>query len=128
MPASIQYKRVYNGTSEFLELQNFADSFNHKIVEHPSINVFAHYKEGRLFGYSDHVFVPTIYPSFHPEHTRPRDVIQVMQDWRSHCQLAGSQGYLAVPLNNNDGKGNFPNEVMTKLGLTRLNRELYWPT
>jgi hypothetical protein len=128
MPPSIQYKRVHNGTQEFSELQRFADSFDHKIVEHPNINVFAHYKEGRLFGYSDHVFVPTIYPSFHPELTRPRDVIQVMQDWRVHCQLAQSPGYLAVPLNNNDGKGNFSDEIMTKLGLTRLNRELYWPT
>lgn len=127
MSSSITYKRVYNGTDEFEDLQRFAETFNHTIIEHPSINVFAHYKGEKLFGYSDHVFVPTVYPCFHPEHTTPRDVMRVMLDWRAHTQLAGTPGYLAVPSNNDDGKGKFTEEVMQKLNLIRLNRELYWP-
>jgi len=128
MNPSINYKRVFPNTQEFCDLQEFAATFNHVITEHPNINVFAHYKGKKLFGYSDHVFIPTVYPAFHPEHTTPRDVVRVMNDWRMHCQLAGSPGYLAVPLNNNNGVGNFPDETMQKLGLVRLNRELYWPS
>ena len=128
MPESIKYKKVIPGTEEFSDLQYFAESFDHVIVPHPSIAVYAHYRGNRLFGYSDHVFLPTVYPAFHPEFTRPRDVIQIMQDWRAHSQLSGNPGYLAVPLENNNGAGNFPDETMQKLGLTRLNRELYWPS
>lgn len=128
MNPSINYKRVHPNTQAFCDLQEFAESFDHVIVEHPNISVFAHYKGEKLFGYSDHVFIPTIYPCFHPAHTTPRDVVRVMHDWRMHCQLAGSPGYLAVPFNNDNGAGNFSEEVMQKLGLERLNRELYWPT
>jgi hypothetical protein len=128
MRDSINYRRVYHGTEEFGALQDFAESFDHKIIEHPNISVFAHFKGKKLFGYSDHVFLPTIYPAFHPEHTTPRDVIQVMSDWRMHCQLANSPGYLAVPFNNDNGQGNFTESKMQKLGLIRLHRELYYPS
>lgn len=128
MRPSIQYKRVPAGTKEFEDLQDFARSFNHEIHPSSNTNTFAHYRDGVLFGYSDHVFVPTCYPAFHPKFTRPQDVLQVMSDWRAHTQLAGNVGYIAVPSNNNDGKGNFPEHVMQKLGLIKLNRELYWPT
>ena len=124
----INYKRVQPGTKEYADLQEFAESFNHYITPSATTNTLAHYRDGVLFGYSDHVFVPTVYPAFHPEFTKPSDVIQVMNDWRAHAQLAGNAGYIAVPSNNNDGKGNFPESVMQKLGLIRLNRELYWPT
>jgi hypothetical protein len=124
----INYRRVYHGTEEFGALQIFAESFDHKIIEHPNISVYAHYKGEKLFGYSDHVFLPTIYPAFHPEHTTPRDVIRVMSDWRTHCQLANSPGYLAVPFDNDNGKGNFTESKMEKLGLIRLHRELYYPS
>ena len=128
MTDPIIYRRVYHGTDEFLALQNFAESFDHKIEPHPNISVYSHSKGGRLFGYSDHVFLPTIYPAFHPEHTHPRDVVQVMRDWQAHCQLANSPGYLAVPFNNNNGQGNFTEAKMQKLGLIRLHRELYYPS
>jgi len=127
MNSSINYKRVFPNTPEMEELQAFALSFGHEITPHPNINVFAHYRNGQLFGYSDHVFIPTVYPAFHPEFTRPSDVVKVMADWRAHCELSGTIGYIAVPSNNADGAGNFTEEVMHKLGLTKLNRELYWP-
>jgi len=109
------------------QIQAFARSFDHEITPHPNINVYAHYRDDQLFGYSDHVFIPTVYPAFHPEFTRPRDVLRVMADWKMFCQLSGNVGYIAVPSNNDNGIGNFPEEVMQKIGLTKLNRELYWP-
>jgi hypothetical protein len=73
------------------------------------------------------VFVPTIYPAFHPALTRPRDVIQVMNDWRTHTQLSGNAGYIGVPLESDAGRANFLDPVMNKLGLARINREIYIP-
>jgi hypothetical protein len=106
-----------------LELVDFAEEFDHKIIEHPNINVYAHYRDGVLFGYSDHVFMPTVYPAFHPKYTRPQDVIQVMSDWKAHSQLSNSPGYIGVPLI--DERPNFTNEIIQKLGLTPLKREVY---
>lgn len=123
MRPQIQYKLLQNGTNEFLELVDFAEEFDHKIIEHPNINVYAHYRDGVLFGYSDHVFIPTIYPAFHPKYTRPQDVIQVMSDWKAHSQLSNSPGFIGVPLA--DERPNFTNEIIQKLGLTPLKREVY---
>jgi hypothetical protein len=123
MKPKIDYKLVRSGTNEFLELVDFANEFNHQIIEHPNVNVYAHYSNGKLFGYSDHVYLPTVYPAFHPKYTRPQDVIQVMSDWRSHTQLSGSPGYIGVPLIND--RPSFANEVMLKLGLTKMDREVY---
>ena len=123
MRPQIQYKLLQNGTNEFLELVDFAEEFDHKIIEHPNINVYAHYRDGVLFGYSDHVFIPTIYPAFHPKYTRPQDVIQVMSDWKAHSQLSNSPGFIGVPLA--DERPNFTNQIIEKLGLTPLKREVY---
>jgi len=121
-----QYKYVPRNTVEFKKMQDFAKSFDHTIVEHPSINVFAHYRNEQLFGYSDHCSFPVIYPAFHPEFTKPRDVIQTMTDWRHYSQINGSLGYLGVP--TKELRPNFPDETMEKLGLVKLNRELYYPS
>jgi hypothetical protein len=123
MKPVIDYKCIRQGTNEFYELQDFAESFDHKIIEHPNVNVYAHYRNGELFGYSDHVFLPVVYPAFHPAYTRPQDVIQVMRDWRAHAQLSGGLGYIGVPLVND--RPMFTNEVMNKLGLTKMDREIY---
>ena len=123
MRPQIEYKLVQKGTNEFLELVDFAEEFDHKIIEHPNINVYAHYRDGVLFGYSDHVFIPTIYPAFHPKYTRPQDVIQVMSDWKAHSQLSNSPGFIGVPLA--DERPNFTHQIIEKLGLTPLKREVY---
>lgn len=124
---SITYKCVIPNTEEYAKLQLFAKTFNHEIHPNPAINTFAHYKNDICFGYSDHVFMPITYPAFHPELTRPKDVIQVMSDWKAHCQLSGKIGLIGVPLNNRNGTGNFPELTMNKLGLVRMDREIYAP-
>jgi len=124
MKSRIEYKLVSPGTPEFTELQEFAKSFDHEIIENPRINTYAHYRDGVLFGYSDHVFLPTVYPAFHPKFTKPKDVIQVMNDWRTMSQFNGNVSYIGVPTLE-DGRPNFPDEVMTKLGLTKTNREVF---
>ena len=127
MRESIEYRLIPQNTAEFEDLQRFAVSFDHTIVAHPKINHYAHYRGAKLIGYSDHVFIPTVYPAFHPEFNSPRDVVRVMSDWRTHCQLSGAPGYVGVPFDNNNGNGNFSEGTMAKIGLKRLNRELYLP-
>jgi len=125
MRTQITYKLVLPGTQEFQQLQTFAKSFDHEIVPHPKINVYAHYRDEVCFGYSEHVFVPTVYPAFHPMLTKPQDVLQVMADWRSHSQFSCSPAYIGVPLAEASGRANFPQRIMEKLGLRRHEREIY---
>jgi hypothetical protein len=123
----IDYRYVAPNTREFEQMQTFASSFDHCILPDANTNVHAFYRGDTCFGYADSVFIPVVYPAFHPALTRPQDVIQVMNDWRASTQWDGKRGYIGVPSNNNDGKGNFPEETMNKLGLVRLNREIYSP-
>jgi hypothetical protein len=125
MKPVITYRLVPRGTPEFEDLQRFAGTFNHTLVPHPQINVYAHYRDGVLFGYSEHVFIPTVYPAFHPEFTRPQDVVQVMNDWKAHVQFSGALGYIGTPLNDDWGRLNFTDKVMDKLGLYRMAREIF---
>ena len=127
MRENITYRLTPSGTQQFADLQAVAESFGHKIHPHPNVSTFAHYRGQQLFGYSDHVFMPTCYPAWHPDFTKPRDIIDVMAHWKAHCELSGKIGCLAVPFNNDDGKGNFSEEVMQTIGLQRLKRELYLP-
>jgi hypothetical protein len=127
MRPKITYKLVPYGTEEFQKLQLFAKSFDHEIVAHPQINVYAFYRNDICFGYSDHVFIPTMYPAFHPALTKASDVIQVLSDWRAHLQFSGNSGYVGVPTPECSGRANFPQSIMEKLGLKRIERELYIP-
>jgi len=127
MRSVIHYKYVQPNTAEFEKMQTFAASFDHCIMPDPNTNVHAFYRDNVCFGYCDSVYLPVVYPAFHPALTRPRDVIQAMSDWRASTQWAGKRGYVGVPSNNDGGKGNFPEETMNKLGLVRLNREIYSP-
>jgi hypothetical protein len=119
----IDYKVIPKDSGEFLELVDFAEEFDHKVVDHPQVNVIGHYKNGKLFGYSDHVFVPVIYPAFHPAHTTPRDVMQCMHDLRVFAQVSGTAGYIGVPIQ--EDRKTFTNDIMDKLGFIRTRREIY---
>lgn len=121
--SNIEYKSIPKDSGEFLELVDFAEEFDHHIVEHPQVNVIGHYKDGKLFGYSDHVYIPVLYPAFHPAHTTPRDVVQCMHDLKVYAQVSGAAGYIGVPLQTE--RTNFTNEIMSKLGLKRMHRELF---
>ena len=67
------------------------------------------------------------YLQYIQQFTRPRDVIQVMNDWRAHTQLSGKLSYIGVPIPTDKQRANFPHEIMGKLGLVRLEREVYSP-
>ena len=121
--SNIEYKTIPKDSGEFLELVDFAEEFDHHVVEHPQVNVIGHYKDGKLFGYSDHVYIPVLYPAFHHAHTTPRDVVQCMHDLKVYAQVSGAAGYIGVPLQ--DERTNFTNDIMHKLGLKRMHRELF---
>jgi hypothetical protein len=127
MRESIRYKYIAPRTQEFQQMQTFARSFDHQIIEDPNITLHALYRGETCFGYLDCVYSPVTYPAFHPEITRPRDVVDSLGGWISHMQLSNKIGYIGVPLNNRDGFGNFPETTMSKLGLVRNNREIYIP-
>ena len=121
--SNIEYKTIPKDSGEFLELVDFAEEFDHHVVEHPQVNVIGHYKDGKLFGYSDHVYIPVLYPAFHPKHTTARDVVQCMHDLKVYAQVSGAAGYIGVPLQ--EERTNFTNAIMSKLGLKRMHRELF---
>lgn len=121
--SNIEYKSIPKDSGEFLELVDFAEEFDHHVVEHPQVNVIGHYKDGKLFGYSDHVYIPVLYPAFHPKHTTPRDVVQCMHDLKVYAQVSGAAGYIGVPLQSE--RTNFTNAIMSKIGLKRMHRELF---
>jgi hypothetical protein len=121
--SNIEYKTIPKDSGEFLELVDFAEEFDHHVVDHPQVNVIGHYKDGKLFGYSDHVYIPVLYPAFHPKHTTAKDVVQCMHDLKVYAQVSGAAGYIGVPLQ--DERTNFTNQIMSKLGLKRMHRELF---
>lgn len=123
MRNQITYKLVIPNTPEFVQLQEFAKSFDHEIYPHPNIAVYAHYRGDTLFGYSDHVYMPVVYPAFHPDYTTPKDVMQVCSDWKAHLQFQGGFGFIGVP--TAEKRPNFTDKIMEKLGLKRCFRELF---
>lgn len=125
MRSQIDYHLVVAGTKEFEDLQAFAKTFDHEIHPHPSITVYAYYSEGVLFGYGEYVYIPTAYPSFHPEFTKPKNVLQVMSDFRATTQLSSKVGFVGVPLPEDPKRVNFPEATMNKLGLKRALREIF---
>jgi hypothetical protein len=120
---NIEHRMIPKDSGEFLELVDFAEEFDHKVILHPQINVMGHYKNGKLFAYSDFVYIPTVYPAFHPAHTTARDVVQTLHDWRASCQLTGTLGFLGVPLEHQREK--FPNKIMKQLGFKQMEREIF---
>lgn len=46
-----------------------------------------------------------------------------MHDLKVYAQVSGAAGYIGVPLQ--DERTNFTNEIMSKLGLKRMHRELF---
>jgi len=127
MTPSVDFKYVAPDTQEFQQMQTFAKSFNHCILPSPTTSVHAMYRGDVCFGYLDVVYVPVSYPAFHPALTRPNDVIKAMAGWKSHIQLSGKGGYVGVPTEEDNGRPNFPESTMNKLGLYRMKRELYIP-
>jgi len=128
MRPKIDYRYITPNTDEMQKMQLFAESFDHKITPNPSINVHSFNRGDICFGYADIVYVPVAYPAFHPLLTKPHDVIQVMNDYRAHSQFAGKPMYIGVPTPDHPGRSNFPESIMNKLGLIRMNRELYLPS
>lgn len=124
---SITYVQVFPNTEEFAALQSFAETFDHTVRLNPHSKYFVAFRGLKPIGYQEQVFTPVIYPAFHPDECSPRDVTRVMHDWVAHSQLSGVPAIVGVPLNNRKDSGNFPEETMNRLGLVRLQRELYAP-
>jgi hypothetical protein len=123
MREPITYKYVAPGSEEFQKLQLFAGSFDHELIAHPKINIYSHNRGDICIGYAEHVYIPVIYPAFHPMTTKPRDVTQVLTDYRAHIGLTGGLAQIGVPLQAD--RPNFDNSIMDKLGLVPMNREVF---
>jgi hypothetical protein len=119
----IEYKYVQPGTVDFQRMQTFAESFDHKIIPHPKINVYSFNRNDICFGYIDVVYIPVMYPAFHPELTKPKDVLDSYADFRAHAALSGNPLHLGVPLEKD--RPNFPNSTMAKIGFQPMGRELF---
>lgn len=111
---------------EFAKLQQFAKTFDHHITPLRHGKVLAFQRRDIIFGYADIVYLPVAFPAFHPGLTKPRDVVEILQGWKSHCELStGGEGYIGTPLETNPHRKNFPEEIMIKVGLEKMERELF---
>lgn len=105
-------------------MQAFARSFDHNIDPFGSARVFAMSRGDVTFGYSDVIYLPIIFPAFHPGVTRPRDVVESIGGLRHYCQVAhGGEGIIGVPLD--ETRETFPREMLERQGFTRMQREIY---
>ncbi len=112
--------------AELVKMQLFARSFDHHIVPRRGTQTLALQRGEIVFGYVDVVMTPIAFPAFHPGVTTPRDVVDALDGWKTHCQFAhGGEGLLGVPLPDEPGRKNFPEEVIADRGFIRQKREIY---
>ena len=114
-----------NQFGEDLErMQNFAKSFDHIIQPMRNGKIVALERDGVIFGYADIIYLPVVFPAFHPDKTNPRKVVETLKGWKASCQLTNSgDGLIGVPLD--EDRKTFPREMLTGAGFQKMNRELY---
>lgn len=119
-----QFIEVPRFGEELIKMQAFARSFDHIINPGNNTRVFEFRKKDTTFGYADVIFIPVAFPAFHPEIATPRNVVETLQGWKSHCQIGyGGEGLLGVPL---DGMvPTFPHSVIENAGFRKMKRELF---
>jgi len=110
----LDYQLIPQNSPKFEELQAFAKSFDHDAPINSGINYYGIYKAGKLIAFSAHVFLPTVYPAFHPDFCGAREVIQVCSDFRANMQIQGQVGFIGTPVKAD--RIAFTDEVMEKLG------------
>jgi hypothetical protein len=120
----VNFKEVSRFGDEIIKLQIFARSFDHNIDPFGSARIYELNRGDTTFGYADVIYLPVVFPAFHPEITRPRDVTESIDGWKKHCQIAhGGEGLMAVPLDSE--RKTFPTEMLEKQGFSRMKREIY---
>ena len=119
-----KFTEVHQFGEELEKMQVFARSFNHRIEPMRNGRLYAFQKDERVFGYADVLYVPVAFPAFDPRSTTPRDVVEILDGWKHHCQIAqGGDGLIGTPLP--EDRGTFPVQMIEKAGFTRMKRELY---
>jgi hypothetical protein len=112
-------------TDDFKRMQIFAKSFDHDITPWKNGRVFAFERGEKVYGYADVIYLPVAFPAFHPELTEPRAVLEVMQGWKTYCEIAhDGEGWIAAPTEGHR-PSTFPSETVEKLGYAKMNREIY---
>ena len=120
----IKFKEISSLSDDFVKIKSFAESFVHVINLMMTGRVFDITRGNITIGYADVVYLPTLFPAFHPELTRPRDVVEAIEGWKRHCEIAtGGEGFIGVPLEGT--RKTFPREMLEHRGFTRMNREVY---
>jgi hypothetical protein len=111
-------------TENFAKMQIFAKSFGHHIEPMRNGKLFAFYRDQRVFGYADVLYVPVAFPAFDPRSTTPRDVVETLQGWKSACEIThGGEGLIGVPLA--EDRKTFPAAQIEKAGFSAMKREIY---
>lgn len=124
MTQKLKIQEISRFSEEFPKLQAFAQSFDHIINPFASARVFEMTRGDTTFGYADVLFMPIVFPAYHPSVTRPRDVVESLETWRHVCRIShGGEMLLGTPLATE--RKTFPDQTLAKLGFTRLKREIY---
>lgn len=119
---SHEYSFEFVKTPEQLgKLRKFAATFDHKIytAQHPLL-VFK--RDGEWVGHFQIVTsMPIVFPAWNPHVCNARDVVEGTKRMIAWGEIQHGGGFVTVPL---DTKSFVP-DVMTKLGFSRMNMELY---
>jgi len=113
-------------SEEFPKLQQFASTFEHVINPFASARLFEFRRGDITFGYADALFMPVVFPAFHPEVTRPRDVVETLEAWQ-HVRRISHGGEMLLGIPTAGERKTFPEVTLQKLGFARMKRELYNP-
>lgn len=121
---NVQFVEISPYGDEYVRMQQFAQSFGHRIEVARNERLYAFQRGDRVFGYSEVVHLPVAFPAFCPALTDARDVVEILDGWRHHCEIStGGEGFIATPLP--EDRGTFPIEMIENAGFARMKREIY---
>lgn len=104
------------------ELQKFAESFGHKIIDYRHTIVIVK-KNKQIIGYCQIVNAPIVYPALHTNRTicTRRDTIEIMKAFTGWAKIQNGEGHIAVPI----GSQTFLPHILKKLGFYPQQAEIY---
>lgn len=120
---------LVDSKEKFEQLQEFAKSFDHVLVEEDfKTPIVIVKKNGQWIGYSQIITAPIMFSAWHKELCKPLDVKHAVEmgiAWmKINAALSnGSKGFVAVNMENTP----FTPHHMAQLGTVRMGMEIYQP-
>lgn len=111
-----------HATSDFSELEAFANSFDHNIGPQ-SAPVVVVRRLGQILAYFQVCKPPVILPALHPEFCSPRDSIEIIGAIAAWSKIAHGSCLMASP--DTASGGPFSDEMCEKLGFKNVATQMW---